>query len=129
MNEIKLPSWEECEEVVKLKMATSLEVFIYHNEPAGKDDIRFRQQLKNLVDYISSIASAGEAFFQNTLDFHPRAAKLMFKRKDFIVIAHDEPYFIVAYEMIRQHEKEKGTWSDDDETQYMNYVTGNDGET
>lgn len=47
--------------------------------------------------------------------FHPRAAKLMRKRKAFIVIAHDEPYFQQAYSMIRDNEKAKGTWTDEDE--------------
>jgi hypothetical protein len=55
---------------------------------------------------------------RDTLDFHPRAAKLMRKRKNFIVIAEDEPYFVDAYMEIRKHEKAKGTWTDEDEKQY-----------
>lgn len=47
--------------------------------------------------------------------FHPRAFKLLRKKKNFIVIADDEPYFIKAYDMIRKHEQEKGTWTAEDE--------------
>jgi len=48
-------------------------------------------------------------------DFHPRAMKLMDKKKNFIVIADDEPYFIRAYGMIRKREIEQGIWTEEDE--------------
>lgn len=51
--------------------------------------------------------------------FHPRAVKLLRKRKTFIVIAVDEPYFIKAFDMIRQYEKRKGTWTKDDDFAFM----------
>jgi hypothetical protein len=47
--------------------------------------------------------------------FHPRACKLLRKRKNFIVIAEDEDYFMAAYSMIRTSEMEKGHWTRDDE--------------
>lgn len=47
--------------------------------------------------------------------FSPRAAKLMRKRKNFIVVAEDEPYFDVVYTAIRAHEKEEGRWTEEDE--------------
>lgn len=49
---------------------------------------------------------------------YPRAVKLMRKRKSFIVIAEDEPYFAQAYAMIREHEKEIGRWTMWDEQKY-----------
>ena len=54
--------------------------------------------------------------------FHPRAVKLMRKRKPFIVIAHDEPYFLKAYGLIRAHEKKIGRWSGEDEKIYQSWV-------
>jgi len=50
--------------------------------------------------------------------FHPRAVKLLRKRKQFIVVACDEPYFMEAYSLIRSHETTKGSWSDVDERVY-----------
>lgn len=58
-------------------------------------------------------------------EFHPRAAKLAHKRKQFIVIAVDEPYFKQAYELIREHELEIGRWSLEDETRYQEAVAEN----
>jgi len=51
-------------------------------------------------------------------EFHPRAMKLISKRKNFLVIAEHEPYFMKAYAMIRKNEKANGTWSDEDERNY-----------
>lgn len=50
--------------------------------------------------------------------FHPRAMKLIRKKKPFIVIAIDEPYFVKAYNLIRDYEKQKCTWSEEDEKIY-----------
>jgi hypothetical protein len=52
-------------------------------------------------------------------DFHPRAMKLMLKKKNFIVIAEDELYFSKAYAMIRVYEIAKGTWTEEDERLYL----------
>lgn len=54
--------------------------------------------------------------------FHPRAMKLIRKRKNFIVIAEDEPYFMVAYTMIRANEKENGRWTMEDEEAYQSFI-------
>jgi len=51
--------------------------------------------------------------------FHPRAMKLIGKKKPFIVIAKDEPYFKDAYAMIRDHERSKGTWTIEDEALFL----------
>jgi hypothetical protein len=56
------------------------------------------------------------------LDDHPRAVKLMRKRKPFIVIAVDEPYFKRAYDMIREHEQAKDQWDECDEERYCTLV-------
>lgn len=51
--------------------------------------------------------------------FHPRAVKLMRKRKNFVVVAEDEPYFMQVYRLIRKNERAKGAWSDEDERIYQ----------
>ncbi len=53
---------------------------------------------------------------------YPRAMKLMRKRKGFIVIADDEPYFHRAYDLIRTNEKKKGTWTDEDERIFTEWI-------
>jgi hypothetical protein len=55
-------------------------------------------------------------------EFHPRAFKLTQKQKPFIVIACDEPYYAEAYNMIREHEIKKGTWSEEDERIFRMYI-------
>lgn len=50
--------------------------------------------------------------------FHPRAVKLLRKKKNFVVIATDEPYYMQTYSWIRREEQRKGTWSDQDELCY-----------
>lgn len=54
-------------------------------------------------------------FIEDLERFHPRAMKLMRKKKNFIVIAQDEPYFGDAYRMIRDNEIAVGRWNNDDE--------------
>lgn len=51
--------------------------------------------------------------------FHPRAVKLLRKKKNFLVIAVDEPYFLAIYALIRAFEIAKGTWSTGDEVLYI----------
>lgn len=58
------------------------------------------------------------------LDFHPRAMKLIGKRKAFVVVAVDEPYFIDVYQTIRANELKSGRWTDEDERQYQNTLWG-----
>lgn len=52
---IDIPSWEEAERAVKGGNATPLDEFVYHNEPAGKNDIEFRAQLNALVGYVCGL--------------------------------------------------------------------------
>ena len=63
-------------------------------------------------------AKAAEAELAALREAHPRAFKLMVKNKPFIVIANDEPYFRRAYNLIRNHEVQKGTWTDEDQWLY-----------
>jgi hypothetical protein len=61
-------------------------------------------------------------------EFHPRAMKLIEKKKNFLVVACDEPYYIEIYKMIRQHEKENCTWTDEDERNFIYALDERDGE-
>lgn len=67
----------------------------------------------------SQKAAELEAELNAAKAFHPRAMKLIGKKKPFIVIANDEPYFIRAYMMIRDHETNKGTWTIGDEALFQ----------
>lgn len=62
---------------------------------------------------------------EQDVGFHPRAAKLMSKRKTFVVIAVDEPYFKQAFDLIRAREIEVGRWSASDEQAYQEAVVLN----
>lgn len=53
--------------------------------------------------------------------FHPRAMKLMKKRKNFVVVANDEPYFLYVYGFIRNFERTSGTWTEADEERYQEH--------
>lgn len=52
-------------------------------------------------------------------DFHPRAMKLIRKRRNFVVVAENEPYFMAVYDLIRAFEKAKSTWFYGDEEVYQ----------
>ena len=56
--------------------------------------------------------------------FHPRAVKLMRKRKNFLVVAEDESYFTQVYRLIRKNEMAKGTWSEEDERIFQSAQQG-----
>ena len=47
-----------------------------------------------------------------------RAGELLRKNKFFLVVAHDEPYFMNVYAKIRHREIDIGRWSDEDEELY-----------
>ena len=71
-------------------------------------------------EYAAQVAELQTALREANEDaaFHPRAAKLMRKRKNFIVIACDESYFMEAYDLIRDFEMQKGTWTIEDQWHY-----------
>ena len=54
----------------------------------------------------------------NMSNFHPRAMKLLQKNKPFLVVALDEPYVMQVYDLIRNNERSKGTWTYEDEVKY-----------
>jgi ABC-type siderophore export system fused ATPase/permease subunit len=56
------------------------------------------------------------AYYESLLS--GRAGKLLKKGKFFLVVAEDEPYFRQVYEMIREHEKQIGRWTEEDEEQF-----------
>lgn len=51
-----------------------------------------------------------------------RAGKLLLKEKPFIVVAIDEPYFPQVYRLIRKHEKRKGTWTENCEKCFQDWM-------
>jgi hypothetical protein len=80
-----------------------------------------RQQLSKTANEMLDriIRAASQPRGDEGLDFHPRAAKLMKKKKPFIVVAHDEPYFIDVYAKIRLHELARTRWTNEDEEAYQ----------
>lgn len=76
---MKLPTWEECQQAVKTGSDTSLQRFIYDNDPAGPDSAEFLdglsailsplieklQEAREAADYISK---RGVADFQDSID-------------------------------------------------------------
>jgi len=58
-------------------------------------------------------------------NFHPRAMKLIEKKKDFLVVACDEPYYKEVYSAIRNVEIMKGTWTTEDESKYEDVFRNN----
>ena len=52
-------------------------------------------------------------------DTFPHAVRLLRRGENFVVVAEHEPYFMQVYDLIRQNEKSKGTWTDEDEYLYQ----------
>lgn len=50
--------------------------------------------------------------------FHRKAWKLLVQRKNFVVVAEDEPFFIDVYAFIRVQKQKEGDWSEFDEYRY-----------
>ena len=73
---------------------------------------------ENALEEISRARNELSVELYEAVKFHPRAMKLIAKRKNFVVVADDEEYFIHVYATIRKHEKEKGTWTGYDEIGY-----------
>lgn len=72
------------------------------------------ERLQERVDVLDQTLD----FHQQVFGFHPRATKLMGKRKPFLVVACDEPYYHQVYDLIRDHEMLKGTWTQEDQWHY-----------
>lgn len=73
----------------------------------------------HLETILGGIAEGMSKKLNEIFSFHPRAMKLIEKRKPFLVVAEDEPYYLKVYEMIRDEESGKGTWTHEDETRYQ----------
>lgn len=76
---------------------------------------RIQPSPHNPIRMAADMAAKEVAGLRSALEFHPRAAKLMRKQKNFLVVAIDEPYFADVYNLIRDNEKKKGTWTSEDE--------------
>lgn len=59
------------------------------------------------------------AKWEQVFDFHPRVAKLVSKKKPFVVVANDEPYYEFVYSLIREAEKQAGRWTEQDESIFL----------
>lgn len=51
--------------------------------------------------------------------FHPRAWKLALRRQNFWVVSDEEPYYLPVGGMIREQERNQGTWTPDDEAFFV----------
>jgi hypothetical protein len=71
------------------------------------------------VSILRSRLAAAEGALRDMGQFHPRALKLIQKRKNFIVISQDEPYYLACYAKIRDQEKNQGTWTEQDEVYFL----------
>lgn len=78
---------------------------------------RLREGMRSLREE-NAVLQARIAELESAMAFHRRAAKLMQKRKPFIVIAEDEPYYWQVYGMIRAREMEIDRWTAEDEDLY-----------
>jgi hypothetical protein len=79
------------------------------------------EQLKQAVYFLANI-TANLRGIDETVAFHPRAWKLMQEKRNFLVVAADEPYFDKVYGLIRTNERIKGTWTDEDERKYRDAI-------
>ena len=75
-------------------------------------------EYEKVNEYVIKRLSESETI-QSFASFHPRAVKLLRKKKEFLVVAFDEPYFMQVYNMIRSQERINGTWSELDELVYL----------
>ncbi len=92
--------------------------WLFHKHPDGQ---WVSLRLATVMDR-AAIAEITENIMPELTEFekfHPRAAKLMRKKKNFLVIAEDEPYFMFAYNIIKGHEMAKDTWTEEDERNFQ----------
>lgn len=129
----------EIDRVQQREAALAEEVIALRAElEAVKDELARVKRLRDLettssvqtVESLASHLSVADATIRSLRDeaksaraFHPRAMKLIEKRKNFVVVAEDEPYFIDVYMEIRKHEKATGRWTDEDERIYRDTFT------
>lgn len=94
----------------------------------ARDLAEIKQRLADQDKRIAALNEAGEQIearcyslemelgeVTRTIAFHPRAWKLMGKRKNFVVVAEDETYFESVYRTIRVREISRRNWSEADQ--------------
>jgi hypothetical protein len=54
---IEVPTWEQAKEAVERGDANPLELFVYHNEPAGREDEEFRKQLNAMIGFVCALTT------------------------------------------------------------------------
>lgn len=55
---VVLPTWDQADAAVDADCATPLDMFVHDQEPAGPDDVRFRQQLLAALEFVARPAAA-----------------------------------------------------------------------
>ena len=76
--------------------------------------------VKNLTT-LQSLWDGDEMTEKELRELYPRAFKLMDKKKYFILVACDEPYFMEVYSLIRDNEIKKERWDAEDEKVYQEF--------
>ena len=121
MNEIELKMCPFCEDadvpervgyndVECPECGARVDILVWQNRP-------LEDALKLKVEEARLVLRGYEAF-------HPRAIKLIKRRKNFLVVSEDEPYFLAVYTKIRDHETNNGTWTEEDEAKFKRYQRG-----
>jgi hypothetical protein len=83
-------------------------------------DVKFSDENMRDTEYEKARLLLSPPAQDDEEEFHPRAMKLIRKKKNFLVVAYDEPYFKEVYDMIRRNEMENHRWTTDDELNYLN---------
>lgn len=76
-------------------------------------------EMNNKLQSALTTAQEENKRYKDALEFNPLAEKMSLKKKQFIVVAIDEPYFKEVYDIIRKEERRKDTWNFDDEMAYV----------
>jgi hypothetical protein len=101
-------------------LLTVLDQVDYTNGACGPTEMVAAVLPREVIKLAREAAKSGELSEMTEFEkFHPRAVKLLRKRKGFIVIAEDEPYYMTAYNMIRNDQQAKGEWIEIDEQNYQ----------
>jgi hypothetical protein len=73
---IEVPTWERAKEAVDRGDANPLELFVYHNEPAGRVDEGFRKQLNAVIGFVCGLTTnAMDEMDKTPITLHIRNVK------------------------------------------------------
>ena len=61
--------------------------------------------------------AAAPRFLEMALN--PRLNKVLASGKQFLIVTETEPYYLDVYRMIRQQERDQGTWTEEDEERFV----------